>query len=219
MKTKILITAATIKELQSVDVLRMRASFDIDMFVTGVGSMSTIYNLMSYFEKKGRPDFLINIGIAGSFSPEFAIGDTMIVESDCFADIGIEDQSGFKSIWETGLIQSSEFPFENGYIKCDPEIVLMLGDSIRRVKGITVNMASGREETIERYLERHNPDIETMEVAAVLYVGRMEDIPVIALRSISNKIEPRNRDAWDILSALSALQPAFDNILNKIDTI
>ena len=218
MKTKILITAATEKELFSVDTSDMAASFEFDTIVTGVGSVSTVYALMAYLHKNGRPDYIINIGIAGSFTSELALGDTMIVESDCFADIGVESQNGFLSAWESGLMHSTEYPFEKGWIKCDSEIIRVLGDAIKSVKGITVNTVSGSEETIDRHINKYKPEIETMEVAAALYVGRMENIPLIALRSVSNMIEPRNRDAWDILSAIAALQPALEIILKKLGT-
>lgn len=216
MKTRLLISAATEKELYSVDTSLYSDAFYIDTLLTGVGSVSTVYSLMSYLRKVEKPDFIINIGIAGSFASKHAIGDSMIVGSDCFADLGIEEQDGFRSIWEAGLVNSSEHPFDNGCINCDPEILRMAGKDIEIVKGITINTTSGTKETIDRLIGKYDPDIETMEVAAALYVARMEKIPLFALRSVSNMIEPRNKDAWDIPNAISALQPALNIILKKI---
>jgi len=216
MKTRLLITAATEKELSAVSTDAYADIVDADFLVTGVGSVFTVYALMNYLVNNKNPDYIINIGIAGSFTLRYAIGDTIVVTEDFFADLGVEEQTGFKSIWEEGLIGSGEFPFNKGAVQCDPRIKELLGPDIKKVRGITVNTASGIDKTIRRYIERYMPDIETMEVAAALYVGRMENIPVIALRSVSNIIEPRNKEAWDINKAIEALQPALNNIIEKI---
>ena len=219
MKTRILIIAATQKELQAVDISSFVNTFDIQGLVTGIGSMLTAYSLMSYMKKKTDIDYIINIGIAGSFTTELSIGDSLLVGSDRFADLGFEQKNGFSSVWEAGLMDPSEFPFENGIINCDKNVHSVYKGDFRFVKGITVNSASGNNETIERLRSRYDPDIETMEVAAAIYIGAKEEIPVIALRTISNFIEPRNRDAWDIQSALSSLNPAIKKILTKIDSV
>lgn len=216
MKTRILITAATEKEISAINTNEYADRVDVDLLVTGVGQVLTVYSLMKYLSNNNTLDYILNIGIAGSFTSKHAIGDTMIVAEDYFADLGIEEQYELKSAWDAGLISAHEFPFESGAIVCDPGIIKLLGLDIKAVRGITINTVSGTEKTIQSYIEKFNPDIETMEVAAALYVGRMENIPLIPLRSISNLIEPRNRGAWDINKALAALQPAMQIIFEKI---
>ncbi len=215
MKTSILITAATERELLAVKNLDHSENFEIDFLLTGVGSAITVYSLMKYL-RNNKPDYIVNVGIAGSFSPEYLIGDALVVAEDTFADLGIEERSGFMNVWEYGLMASSEFPFENGIISCEPLLADLLRPYFKMVKGITVNTASGNEKTIQEYIEKYKPDIETMEVAAVLYVGRMEKIQVIALRTVSNLVEPRDREKWDIEKALKGLENALSLIMEKI---
>ena len=44
-----------------------------------------------------------------------------------------------------------------------------------------------------------------MEGATFFYICAREKIPFLSLRAISNKVEPGNRDAWDIQLALGNL--------------
>jgi hypothetical protein len=62
------------------------------------------------------------------------------------------------------------------------------------VTGATVNMASGSQPVIDRIREAWNPDIETMEGAWLAYLCAMAGIPWIAVRAVSNMVEPRNRE-------------------------
>jgi futalosine hydrolase len=85
------------------------------------------------------------------------------------------------------------------------------------VNALTVGTATGSQDTIERLSAKYNPDIETMEGAAFFFVCSMEKIPFIALRAISNMVEPRNRENWDIPLALQNLTERLREVLLLID--
>ena len=76
---------------------------------------------------------------------------------------------------------------------------------LKPVNSITVNTSSGSVRTIERLSRKFNPDIETMEGATFFYICSGEKIPFLALRAISNRVEPRNKDNWNIGLALDNL--------------
>jgi nucleoside phosphorylase len=40
-------------------------------------------------------DFVIQAGIAGAFSHDIQLGQTLVVKQDCFADLGIEEKEKF----------------------------------------------------------------------------------------------------------------------------
>jgi futalosine hydrolase len=84
------------------------------------------------------------------------------------------------------------------------------------VKAITVNTVHGKDESIQRVIKKFHPDIESMEGAAFFYVCMMEKIPCIQLRSISNRIERRNRADWDILLSLSNLNEVLSQFFNTL---
>jgi futalosine hydrolase len=83
---------------------------------------------------------------------------------------------------------------------------------LKPVDAITVNMATGSDTTRQRLIEKYDPDIETMEGAAFFYICAMENIPFIALRSVSNKVEIRNTYKWNIPVALENLAIKLDEV-------
>ncbi len=88
---------------------------------------------------------------------------------------------------------------------------------MKPVNAITVNTASGTLQTIEKLSKKFNPDIETMEGAAFFYICSGGKIPFLAIRSISNKVEPRNKDNWDIRFALDNLSEKLKDFILSTD--
>ena len=88
--------------------------------------------------------------------------------------------------------------------------------TIKNVKGITVNTVHGNTDSIDKIIKRLNPEIETMEGAAFFYVCEKENITSLQLRAISNYVEKRNRDAWNIPFALNNLKISIANLIADI---
>jgi futalosine hydrolase len=84
---------------------------------------------------------------------------------------------------------------------------------LKPVRAITVNTATGSETTRGMLLKKFNPDIETMEGATFFYICSREDIPFLALRAISNKVELRNKNNWNIDLALHNLSEKLIDVL------
>jgi futalosine hydrolase len=84
---------------------------------------------------------------------------------------------------------------------------------MKPVEGITVNTVSGSYDTIQRMMKKFSPGIETMEGATFFYICLREKIPFLALRSISNRIEPRNKEKWDIQLAVNNLSGRLEDFL------
>jgi futalosine hydrolase len=186
---------------------------EINLLITGVGSVSTAWALKQWISLKGKPDLAINGGIAGSYKDEFQPGNVVMPISDCFADAGIEDGDNFITLAEAGLINANEFPYKNGIINSDTRYSERLDGVIKTVRAITVNTATGSEFSRRKLFEKFNPDIETMEGATFFYICSMENIPFLALRAISNKVERRNKDNWKIALALNNLSEKLKEVL------
>ena len=88
---------------------------------------------------------------------------------------------------------------------------------MKPVNAITVNTATGSRKTIDRLLKKYNPDIETMEGATFFYICSRENFPFLALRSISNKVETRNKDNWNIPLALNNLSEKLEDFFLMIE--
>lgn len=188
-------------------------NIEISTLVTGVGAAATAWALKEWIHLNGKPDLAINAGIAGSFRKEYIIGDVVMPYSDCFADSGIEDGEDFFTLHEAGLISQDESPYSDGRLYMDNLLRDKLKTTVKPVNAITVNTATGSESTREKLVRKFNPDIETMEGATFFYICSLENVPFLALRAISNKVERRNRADWNIALALNNLSEKLLDVI------
>ena len=156
---------------------------------------------------------VFNIGIAGSLSRELKIGQVVNVVSEEFADLGIEKKEEFLTLFETGFIDSNEFPFEGGLLKASGGNGML--DFIK-VRGITTNKSHGRSSSIAEINEKFSAHIESMEGAAVFYVCSWLGVSCYQIRAISNFVEPRDSSHWNIPLALENLKTGVLNVLTKL---
>lgn len=180
-------------------------SGNFDVLITGVGMTATAFALGQYLSAEYK--LILNLGIAGSFDHNIPLGSLLNISSDEFAELGAEDHAEFRTIEELGFGKGSFNAVNN-----------LLNDSLKdlqKVKGITVNKVHGNRESIDQIVKRLNPITESMEGAAVLYCCAQMDIPCLQIRSISNYVEPRNKENWKIGLAIANLNKwAIDFLTN-----
>jgi futalosine hydrolase len=188
---------------------------DIDLIITGLGTTFTTYFLTKALHLC-QYDLVINAGIAGSFRDEISIGTVVNVKSEQFSDFGIEDEERIKTVFDAGFVDPDEFPFQNGkLINPDSYEHMELPD----VHGITGNISHGASKSITRMISDFDPDIESMEGAAIFYVCLLENVPFLEIRGISNYVDIRDTDKWDIPTAIENLTNELFRFLRKFATI
>jgi futalosine hydrolase len=192
-------------------------NLEISVLVTGVGSIATAWAMKQWISVNEKPDLALNAGIAGSYKDELLTGNVVMPLSDCFADAGIEDGDNFLTLSEAGLTKADEFPFRNELLCADTRYSVRMKNLLKPVRAITVNTATGSDFTRIKMINKFNPDIETMEGAAFFYICIMENIPFLAIRSISNKVEIRNKNNWNIPLALEKLSEKLGEVLLTLD--
>ncbi len=226
MKLKILLVTATspeaeaIKKIVGINSVGNFCHFsntEINLLITGVGSVATAWSMKHWLSVNEKPDMVINTGIAGSYKDDIQIGDVVMPVTECFADSGIEDRDKFFTLFESGLADPDEFPYRSGLLHCDQTTSEKINNIIRPVNAITVNTATGSAETIIKLQKKFNPDIETMEGATFFYICTREKLPFLALRSISNKVEARNRSKWNIPLALEHLSEKLKEVIIRME--
>jgi len=188
-------------------------NIELNLLVTGVGSMATAWAIKKWLSENANPDLAINAGIAGSYRDNIPIGSVVMPVSDCFADSGIEDRDNFITLSEAGLTGADDFPYQNGILHSHNEYVERMNSHLKAVDAITVNAATGSAVTIEKLIRKFNPAVETMEGATFFYICMVESIPFLAVRAISNRVEPRNRNNWNITLALDNLAVKLNEII------
>ncbi len=188
---------------------------DIDLIITGIGTTFTTYfltkalNLCNY-------DLVINAGIAGSFRDELSIGTVVNVRSEQFCDFGIEDGDQIKTIFDAGFADPDEKPFHNCKL-VNPHRYENL--ALTEVHGVTGNISHGTTTSINRIKQAFDPDIESMEGAAIFYVCLLEKVPFLEIRAISNFVDIRDTEKWDIPTALENLTNELFRFLRKFANI
>lgn len=221
MSFKILYVAATeseaavLRNIKGIDSAGSGYRIDdleINVLITGIGALPTSWSITNWVAINGKPDLAVNGGIAGSFNELLKTGDIVMPMTDCFADSGIEDNDKFQTLFEAGLSDPDEFPYKGGILHSDQHYTEKLRERVIPVKAITTNTATGSDVTLKRLISKYNPGIETLEGASFFYICIRERIPFFAVRAISNKVEPRNRQNWNIPLALERLSLKLEEI-------
>jgi futalosine hydrolase len=183
---------------------QLSLSKDVHVLISGVGMMATAYHLGRALALNTY-QLVLNLGVCGSFKARLQPGTVVNVHDETLADLGAEDGQGFLSVFDLELEDANLPPFSDG------KLVNPFGYHNRElnklpvVSSLSVNSVSGREGTIERLKSFHDPDIESMEGAAVFYACLMADVPFLEVRAVSNFIEQRNRNAWKLDEAIRNL--------------
>jgi futalosine hydrolase len=190
----VLIVAATKFEITSGKIKKN------PILITGVGMVNTAINLTKELMKK-KYDLVINMGVAGSFSDELKNGDVVEVVEDNFSEIGFENNLEFSKF--------TDFDLKTKYLNNSRT-------SLKKVRAITVNTVHGKNETISAIMKRESSEIESMEGASVFKVCEEMKIPCVQIRSISNKVEKRNKNNWDLDVAIKNLNIKVEKIINNL---
>jgi futalosine hydrolase len=181
-------------------------SHQIDVLLTGVGTTHTAFYLGKYLSTKY--DVAINAGICGNFTNKLAIGDVVCIDEDCFADLGAEDDETFLSLEELKLPGTYSLKNENSFSHVS-------FTNLPNVKGVTVNTTHGNTQSIEKFIQRTNADVESMEGAAFLFACNQYKVKCVQLRSISNYVEKRDRSKWNIALAIDNLNKVLIDFIHQ----
>lgn len=203
--------APTAERLRSAD---KTGSADTEMLITGVGCTATAHALTRAIYRR-RPDLIIQAGIGGSFNQRFPPGSTAFVCEDLFADLGATEHDGFADLFDMGFLAENAPPFQHRML-VNPEKERWTGYGLPFGRGATVNNISARPGQVSAMIAKYDPDIESMEGAAMHYVCLQENIPFIQLRSISNYAGDRNKSNWNIPRAIAVLNEHLLKILASL---
>ncbi len=185
---------------------------DLHVLVTGVGPVATAFALGTVLAQQ-QFDWALNLGIAGSFNRDFALGDVFQVINDRFADIGVEEADGqFTDLFELELVDWNEAPFINGKLYApNPD-----SSFLATASALTVSKVHGTAASIEQIAAKYPADLESMEGATFYYACLQHKLACLQVRAVSNYVEPRNRAGWDIPLAIERLNAVGVEIVKAL---
>ena len=189
------------------------AGHDVDVLVAGVGMVATAAWTCRILAQTSY-DLVLNIGVCGSFDAAVRPATVVHVVSDCIAELGAEDDGGFLTAQELGLLADDDVPFTGGRLvnPAPPRNATL--NALPAVAGITVNTVHGNERSIADVTRRFRPQVESMEGAGFMYACLIHGVVFAQIRAVSNVIETRNRAAWKITEAIASLTSTTSNVLD-----
>ncbi|MFF9567519.1 futalosine hydrolase [Streptomyces sp. NPDC014685] len=155
----------------------------------------------------GRYDLVISAGIGGGFTGVAPVGSLVVADRIGAADLGAETPEGFVPVTGLGFGRVLHFPPRS--------LVRAVAAATGAVTGeiLTVSTVTGSAERAAALLAAHpRAAAEAMEGFGVAEAAEMAGVPVLEIRAVSNAVGPRDRDAWRIGDALTALTDAFGKI-------
>lgn len=216
---KVVITSAT-----SIETDRIRQNIhpaltnakQVNFHFSGIGILSTCYSLTQMiFEQK--PDLIIQAGIGGCFDETIALGKVVTVKEECAGDLGVEENGLFNNVFDMKLVDENSYPYTNRKL-INPWLSKFNLLQLDEVTGITINEISTRPQRIEQLKSKYNPVAESMEGAALHYVGLQMQVPFIQIRAISNYVGERDKAKWNFNDALENLSNTILQYIDKLQS-
>jgi len=207
---QILVVSATQQELAPF----LSQSTHVDHIITGVGSPACIYQLVKKLQQK-KYDVIIQAGIAGTFNAGITLAETVLVQKDAFADLGVIEQNQLYSLFDMQWAGKNEWPYKESWLVND--YPFLTKSTLKKVSGVTVNMVSDDLNIANLYMQKYYADIESMEGAAFHYVCLQENINFIQLRSISNRVGERDKNKWKMKEAIENLNKELFEIIKALN--
>jgi futalosine hydrolase len=158
--------------------------------------------LLAHAEAAGTPyEAVLSAGVAGGFPGRADVGATVLAGRSIAADLGAETPDGFLPVEELG--------FGTSILTADEALLKALTQDLPyAIVGdiLTLATVTGTAETAARLGRRFPAAVaEAMEGYGVASAAAATGVPFAELRTISNPIGPRDRAAWRLREALSAL--------------
>jgi futalosine hydrolase len=210
----ILLCAATTFEIKpTIELIQRENIKNIEVLITGVGLTATTYQLTKAVYIK-KPQLLLQAGVAGYLDKQYSLAQVVVIENECIGDMGVEENKKFNSLFDLKLNDRNVFPWTNG--KLSNKIEILQQTNLPVANGVTINEISTNKERIQHYKNELGASIESMEGAALHYVGLMENIPFLQLRSLSNFAGERDKNKWLMKEAIVNLNTELQRMIFKL---
>ena len=202
----LLIVAATEFEIKEIK-KKYGESNEIDILVTGVGIINTLFEVQNYiFRKKCETDdiLILNTGIAGGFE-NTELNEICLCKTEILSEFGICFKDKIKYF--------KEYPA----VKISNKLSKFIEKNFvfdKTGTSITVNCVTAFEERKNFLQKKFNPVVENMEGYAVAYLGNKLSLNYAEIRGISNFVG--DRDNWRKEESIEKLNRFVIEIIEEL---
>ena len=189
----------------------------VEVLITGVGLPLAACTL-GFRLGQHQYDWLLQAGVAGALDRQLELGQVVEVVSECFADLGVEEADGrFTSVMDMGLVDGNTPPFYQGRMWNQPEVVRAF---LPQVHGISVNKVHGEDASIAQLRQQYPyAQVESMEGAAFFLAAATSQTPFLQIRAISNYVERRQRENWQLPKAITTINTTLSELLAALGAV
>ena len=191
--------------------------FSVGFHESGIGLLASSVSLMKMFVQE-TPSLIIQVGIAGCFDKKIPLGKVFAVKDDFAGDIGVMENKIWKDLFDLKLDKPNDAPYEKKSLP-NPWLSQYNLLKLPTKKGVTVNTISTDKNKIDLYSGRYKATLESMEGAALHYMGRDLNIPFIQIRAVSNYVGERNKAKWEMQQAIYNLNETLLQYLDALNKI
>ncbi len=194
--------------------------------ISGVGKVNAAHTITLILEAYPDSELLILYGCGGAYRESGgSIGDVMIATEEIYGDEGVLTGDGWLSM------EDIEIPLLKKGGECYFNSFVLEGDLLDRVRLITDEIAdpniiygrfltlstcSGRCDVGEELHQRFDAVCENMEGAAAAHIARIYGVDMIEVRGVSNLVEDRIFENWNLGSAIKNCSKVVREILNSL---
>jgi futalosine hydrolase len=198
-------------------------NYPVILIEAGIGLVNTAHALTVALQQI-NPELVIQTGIGGSYHrADLNIGDLVLATEENYGELGVITTQGWYPADEIGYpVLKTDRDYFNTY-PLDKDLVLRSQNALQNAKEkvasgpfVTVQQCSGRTDIGNALGQRFNAICENMEGVAAAQICLQHTIPFLELRAISNQVEDRNKEAWDIPLALRRVQRATAELVRAL---
>lgn len=187
-------------------------SHTAELLLCGVGMVQAAITTASRLAGH-RPDLVIHGGISGSYLASPAIGEAVMIASECFPETGKQAGNRFITLDQMGF-GFLNLPFNNNTLQ-NPFNPGRFKTNLPLVGGATVNQITVSRERSEAIHRQFGAHTESMEGGAVLAACLATKVDCIQVRAISNYCLPPPDDHWHLKTAIEQLGIAVVGVLKS----
>lgn len=189
---------------------------------SGVGKVNAAHSATLILENYDI-DLMILYGIGGAYAGCARIGDVVVAVSENYGEEGVVTQEGWNSLEFMGFPFVSHereyyntFPLDGELVRYALKTLKDHGFSVSSGNFVTVSQVSGTRNSGNILRERFHGICENTEGAAAAHICTLYEKPLLEIRGISNIIEDRDKEAWNIPGASSRCCKAVIELIRRM---
>ncbi len=193
--------------------------------VGGIGKINAAAATAAMIERL-EPQLIINTGCAGAYMDSgLSIGDLAMASVEVLGDDGAITSTGWLDLQAMKLpyfksnsqLYYNEIPLSENAIENAIKVATHHSIAITVGRSTTVSTCSGSLKQADKLALRCNAITENMEGAAVALTSLRYNINCLEIRGISNMVEERNMDRWNIKLAVGNVQDFVLKYLEELN--